>query len=145
MPAQRTTLLRCSRCTQKKPQEAFHRASTARGCQNYCKDCHREHGRERWARMTPMERTRRKKATHLKGLYGITLDEYDQIAAQQNGVCAICGNPEPHFGFLAVDHCHTTGSVRGLLCGPCNMGIGQLGEDAQRLEAAAAYLRKHLP
>jgi hypothetical protein len=84
--------------------------------------------------------------TNLKKSYGITIDDYDRMFEQQQGKCAICGSTESrtrrskHF---YVDHCHETGQVRGLLCGPCNTGIGNLGDDLGRLEQAVLYLRKH--
>lgn len=65
------------------------------------------------------------------------------------GVCAICGKPETHgngkssIKLLAVDHCHTTGKIRGLLCHKCNLGIGHLDDSIDRLEAAINYLEKH--
>lgn len=79
----------------------------------------------------------------LKHRYGITLEAYEHMLAEQNGVCAICKRPN-HAGFrLAVDHCHETGDVRGLLCGDCNRGIGSLGDSSDRLRAAAMYLEKY--
>lgn len=54
--------------------------------------------------------------------YGLTQEQFDKLLATQEGRCAICGDPfnrTPH-----VDHCHTTGRVRGLLCAPCNTGLG---------------------
>lgn len=61
----------------------------------------------------------------------------------QGGVCAICKGPEtkPNAKYLAVDHDHATGAVRGLLCNNCNRAIGLLGDDAERLIAGADYLR----
>jgi hypothetical protein len=59
----------------------------------------------------------------------------------QNGVCAICKEPCPTGKWLAVDHCHTTNAVRGLLCTKCNMGIGLFNDSVERLEATIAYLR----
>lgn len=62
--------------------------------------------------------------------YGISLEEYDQMLSDQNGVCAICLLPEiikstqGRTKSLAVDHCHTTGKVRGLLCINCNTSLG---------------------
>lgn len=85
----------------------------------------------------------------LKRVYGISLAEYADIAAKQNNKCAICFNPETQFRgnrlrALAVDHCHTTGKVRGLLCSDCNTGIGKLKDDPKILQSAIRYLEKHL-
>ncbi len=83
-----------------------------------------------------------------KKKYGITPEQYDELLALQRGVCAICGQPERsktrngHVKALAVDHDHETGEVRGLLCDNCNRGLGHFKDDAERLAAAVAYLRK---
>jgi hypothetical protein len=71
--------------------------------------------------------------------YGLTVDAYDALLAEQGGCCAICGDP-PGKRPLAVDHDHETGDVRGLLCLPCNTGLGLFRDDLERLAAAAAYL-----
>lgn len=73
-------------------------------------------------------------------LYGPEAD-YDKMFADQNGVCKLCGKPPKVGGkSLHVDHCHKTRRVRGLLCGPCNGAIGQLGDDLAGLRRAARYL-----
>jgi hypothetical protein len=62
----------------------------------------------------------------------------------QGGGCAICGSDEIR-GFgkrLAIDHCHFSAKVRGILCGNCNRGIGAFANEPERLDAAAAYLRR---
>lgn len=57
----------------------------------------------------------------LKSLYGITLEEYDRLLAKQNGVCAVCLRaPYGKYKWLYVDHDHSTGKIRGLLCLRCN-------------------------
>lgn len=65
------------------------------------------------------------------------------MVAEQEGRCAVCGR-EPSGDrwdrSLHVDHDHETGAIRGLLCGPCNRGIGLLGDSADRIAAALAYL-----
>ncbi len=79
--------------------------------------------------------------------FGLTPDDYDQMLAEQGGVCAICCRPErstnPQSGEpkrLAVDHCHKTGRVRGLLCAPCNKAIGAFDESEELLCRAITYL-----
>lgn len=71
------------------------------------------------------------------------------LANQGGCCCAICGKPETaknQYGIknLAVDHDHTTGQVRGLLCMQCNQMIGKAGDNPDVLEAAAQYLRSRL-
>lgn len=74
-----------------------------------------------------------------KYTYGITNEDYDQLLAQQDGVCAICGNL-PGKQVLEIDHDHATGLVRGLLCHKCNVGIGFLNDDTVVLHKAIEYL-----
>ena len=79
--------------------------------------------------------------------FGISQGVYDFLFKRQNGVCAICKNPETatrdgKVKWLAVDHCHTSMRIRGLLCAACNTGIGQMLDDAARLRAAADYVEK---
>lgn len=81
------------------------------------------------------------KNRQLKTLYGITLADFEQMLAEQNGLCKICNQPEEGKS-LCVDHCHTTGVVRGLLCGHCNRGLGYFRDDIGRLEKAIEYLKE---
>jgi len=77
-------------------------------------------------------------ATRTQRTYGITGDDYWKLYAAQDERCAICRVARGVTKRLAVDHDHTTGEVRGLLCGPCNQLIGRLGTEA--LLRAARYL-----
>lgn len=78
--------------------------------------------------------------------YRMTIVEYDALADQQGHVCAICRQPESERTAtgdprrLAVDHCHETGEIRGLLCGACNKGLGYFKNNRQRLIDAVKYL-----
>lgn len=72
--------------------------------------------------------------------HGLTPEYYGLLLRAQKGVCAICGEP-PKKRRLAIDHCHKTGRIRGLLCGRCNTGIGNLRENPRVLRAAIAYLQ----
>lgn len=86
---------------------------------------------------------------YLQRQYSITIGQYDSMLAAQGGVCAICAEPDPTGKELAVDHDHACcpdpakscgKCVRGLLCWPCNVGIGHLRDDPKILTAAAEYL-----
>lgn len=78
----------------------------------------------------------------LKRKYKLTSEEYDRILAAQDGKCAICYRPPDDDRVLAVDHCHRTGKVRGLLCGLCNRALGCLGDDTTLLYRAIDYLER---
>jgi hypothetical protein len=84
-----------------------------------------------------------------KRTYGITVTEYNEILLSQQGVCAICSKPETSIDHrtkqirnLAVDHCHSSGKVRGLLCSRCNVAMGQLKDDITVLQSAISYLQR---
>ncbi len=86
----------------------------------------------------------------LKRKYGITLQDYEIIHEKQNGECAICNSPETtiekstgNIRRLAVDHCHVTGKVRGLLCAACNTSLGKFKDSPDILSKAIAYLNHH--
>jgi hypothetical protein len=79
---------------------------------------------------------------NLPRLYGITAEDYDQMVAAQNGLCACCGGPPNKKGGLCVDHDHNSMKVRELLCDRCNIAISYL--ESPQVEIWQAYLRKHL-
>lgn len=81
------------------------------------------------------------KSIDLRKEYGIDLAEYRRMHEAQGGVCAVCGDP-PRTRALAVDHCHSTGAIRELLCHQCNTAIGLAKESPERLLALIDYLRK---
>ncbi len=91
-----------------------------------------------------IRRPRNVRDTQLKKHYGITLADWEAMYLAQGGVCAVCKATETdkssRYANLAVDHCHTTGKVRGLLCNACNRAIGFLRDDPQIARALAAYL-----
>ena len=85
---------------------------------------------------------------HALRQFNMSVADYDEMFEAQDGDCALCGRPEtrknPKTGEvlrLAVDHCHVTGRVRGLLCCNCNTGLGKLGDTPEALEKALAYVR----
>ena len=76
---------------------------------------------------------------HLERNYGISKAEYIRMLLDQEGVCAICKQP-PTKKELAVDHDHKTNKVRGLLCIPCNLGLGYFKDNPELVRTAANYL-----
>jgi hypothetical protein len=91
------------------------------------------------------------RGTRLLRNYGLTNDDYISMFESQIGLCSICGEQQQgvtkdgEARFLCVDHCHSTGKVRELLCVKCNAGLGQFRDNPNFLTRAANYLIKHQP
>lgn len=81
--------------------------------------------------------------SHLTYHYGMSLAEYDRMLAQQGHRCAICPNTPTEKQSLAVDHCHITLKIRGLLCASCNNGLGRFRDSFDNLLNAAKYIQIH--
>jgi len=124
----------CLKCKVLKPDDRFspHKRGS-QGLSYACKPCRVEEQRQRRAAWSPAER-------HSKDLwkrYRLTLQQYEAMHVAQEGRCLIC---DKRSNRLEVDHDHTTGRVRGLLCGNCNKAIGLLGECTTNLDRAIDYL-----
>jgi len=79
----------------------------------------------------------------LKRAFGIDFEDYAYMFEAQRGCCAICGRHQDEFKkALHVDHNHVTGQIRGLLCFPCNRGLGRFGDTKPLLLKAIKYLEK---
>jgi hypothetical protein len=83
--------------------------------------------------------------------FGVDANRYQEMLREQDGVCAICSQPERapdgssgKIKDMAIDHDHATGAVRGLLCSTCNRALGLFRDDKALLNAAVVYLDKHL-
>ena len=81
---------------------------------------------------------------YLKKKYGISVYQYNKLLKQQKRCCAICGkNQKGERRNFAVDHCHKTGIVRGILCNYCNSRLLKyLGDDIPRAKGLVRYLKK---
>lgn len=146
----------CFRCKEVLPSSEFTQdPRVVSGLKSYCKKCCREDAAERLAKdrdrinarirayrkrtYTP-ERTRKR---HILHKYKLSYDAYLALLASQGGQCAICRAEEAGGrGNWHVDHDHTTGAVRGLLCAKCNVGIAQFGDSPDLMLLAVAYLRE---
>lgn len=84
----------------------------------------------------------RQRKYQLRDKYGITEEDYQNLLDRQKGLCVICSTDKPtgKWKVFAVDHCHHTGHVRGLLCNECNRGMGLLKDNSELLRKAAEYL-----
>ena len=117
---------RCARCREELPLDKFYRQGTRRGGKGgYCKKCVSEYGKQEWWR---------------GWMYGLTREQFASMQLQQNGLCAICGRPPKENTILHVDHDHSSGAVRGLLCGPCNRMLGLSRDSTETLRNAIQYL-----
>lgn len=128
----------CNKCNEIKDLHKFcKKKNTKDGHENRCKLCSQ-------ANMNIWRSKNKDKVqtTNLKR-YGITSQDYQEMFDAQLGSCAICKRIKTkETKTLCVDHCHTTGKVRGLLCHDCNTGIGKLQDSETILTEAILYLRK---
>lgn len=118
----------CTMCDEFKPWTEFSpRKEVPSGHTSSCRKC-------RNARYARQNRARR-----YERVYDITLEKYEELLKKQDGVCGICKQPQSTL--LCVDHNHDTGEVRGLLCTPCNRGLGLLGDTIINIQNAYDYLK----
>lgn len=147
---------RCTHCKVIKPTNQFYRNARKKdGLSSDCRDCLLAYSRSENAKAARQKRDKelpaqrksdRTRRGHWGQRYGISTDEYWRMNADQCGLCAICGTQETGRSnnggvrLLAVDHCHKTGKIRGLLCGKCNRIIGELGDDMSLFRRFVTYL-----
>lgn len=128
----------CSCCETTKIIENFSLdLKTPSGRRRYCKECESDKSKEQFKK----HRNRIRNNT-LKRRFGISLENYNSMLEEQNGVCAIC-KLLPTKTFLSVDHNHKNGKVRKLLCQNCNAGLGMFKENVEFLKTAIEYLKNH--
>ena len=124
----------CTKCDITKPRTDF--TPTLK----VCKPC-----RNKQKADYKLNHPERVKRSQLKGLlkkkFNITIEEYDHILESQNHVCKICSQTCTQNHRLSIDHDHTTGKVRGLLCNPCNVGLGRFNDNIDLLDRAIQYLK----
>ena len=130
----------CKNCKETKDETEFYKQGIRNGKQRdgyqpYCKICTRLN--------TKKNSSPQKRRYHMMNFkFGITKETYDELVIKFP-VCAICKSEfkknEPH-----LDHCHTTGKIRGLLCGGCNIGLGMFKDNSDYLIEASNYLIKSL-
>lgn len=139
----------CRRCNRDLGVTEFGRNKRASdGIKTYCRACDAALNRAKYQRdpahalaksqQRHRENPDRRKSITLKMRYGITLENWNALLAQQNFACAVCETRDP--GKWHTDHCHSTGIVRGILCDRCNPMLGYARDNADTLMKAVKYL-----
>jgi len=110
------------------------------GCR--CLECTRLNTERayRWRKKNPNKHSNLLHKSNLKLKFGITIDNYEEMLRDQHGRCAIC-RCLPKNKRLAVDHCHKTGAIRGLLCASCNQMLGRGKDNSNTFKRAIQHLK----
>ena len=98
----------------------------------------------RWRQKNPEKYAASLRKHDLKRHYGITPTDWDTLFLSQGSCCAVCKSSDPgrKSGHWSTDHCHKEGKVRGILCNGCNIALGHIKDDPDRLRLLAEYLEK---
>lgn len=129
----------CTKCNKTLPLTSFHKnRSNKGGLRLQCKYCRNASYRS-WRKANP-HKVREQK---YKNRYGISITEYNSLLKRQEYSCKICGINSPgRRNYFFVDHCHSTGRVRGLLCDNCNKGLGHFKDNISTLKMAIKYIKR---
>ncbi len=140
----------CKHCNLEKPIEEFAWSSKIRGYKkNYCKKCANKMRDNKRKSDSKEKKWLKDKVNKLRRNFKLEYKEYLEMIVIQDNKCKICGNEETiktHSmdsipKHLAVDHCHNTGKIRGLLCMRCNTILGKVNEDEDLLKKMIHYLQ----
>ena len=136
---------KCTTCGELKSVASFYKRSASKdGISNKCKYCD-------LSAQKKYRSSGKSISNHRKYKYGLTDEKFLAILSEQGSKCAICGikldfkprDNKHRIGKLNIDHCHTTGKVRGFLCMKCNAGLGLFNDDFKTVYRAYKYLSKH--
>jgi len=140
---------KCPKCNRDLETSNFHKSSIRNdGLQLWCKECGLAHKKYAYHTTRKMPVRMLSRETQLRK-YGLSIKDYDELLYSQDGKCDICKRVPTKGGnqfvknFLVIDHDHSNGKVRGLLCSECNLGISKFEENEQFLLNAIKYLNKH--
>lgn len=129
----------CRKCQIEKPLSDYHNLTKSKdGKRNICKSCislsQKQHFQKHHGKI---------KDKNLKRVYGISLQQFNEMLEKQDRKCGICENDLDGKLLTHIDHCHTTGKIRAILCHYCNTGLGLFKESPDLLAKATKYLKKH--
>jgi len=136
----------CAKCRLEYPLNEFPRYRDARDGRYYhrpyCRLC-RNHKQKEYIQHHPEQvEPKYLRQRYLKHVYKMTVEDYNKFLITQGGACAICRTTDPgRYANFCVDHDHTTGMIRGLLCQKCNQAIGLLQDSPKNCKQAAKYLQ----
>lgn len=132
---------KCKTCKETKPAQAFYKNNeNSDRLASSCRDCARE-ADKKWRAKNPEKVIAYNIKNRLRIKFNLSVEDYDSMLKKQKGVCAICKKSCKSNRQLAVDHCHKTGKIRGLLCMKCNNALGGFEDNTQLLTRAIAYLK----
>ena len=141
----------CAKCKTPKDLNSFNLARKRKDGRNpYCKECRRTERQstryqdylKKYTRCVLEKNPQYNRQVLVKSKYGLTLDQIEDIFTLQGRKCLICGVTDIPSDKWAVDHDHSTGEVRGILCKKCNSGIGFLGDSIDTILNAYNYLAR---
>ena len=139
--ANTATHKKCPICEELKERSEFHKwKSRQDGLAAYCKKCTSKKSKD-WQNQNPekLPTLEEKRIYNRKKNFGISEEQYEQMLVDQNNQCAIC---KKEIGWeAAVDHCHTTNKVRGLLCRKCKLGLGGFKDNIETIRKAILYVK----
>lgn len=134
-------LKHCGKCSRDLPLTAFAKNKAKKdGLQERCTECRNKHyvAKGKFTKKPPTKEQKRKQVIRS---YGLTEEEFNTMLKNQGHKCAICGTTDWGRPSPSIDHCHTTGKVRGLLCNNCNRALGLFKDNPETLKRAAEYLK----
>lgn len=135
---------RCPICGELKDRSEFYKwKSRQDGLTAYCKSCFNKKNKG-WQKENPdkLPTLDERRDINRKRNFGLTGEQYDQMLVDQNNQCAICKSKIKREA--AVDHCHVTNKIRGLLCRKCNLGLGAFKDNADTIRKAIEYVKKNM-
>lgn len=140
----------CTKCKTTKPTSEFWKSGNKKkdgthSLRGYCIECGTTDRLKRYHEEDGKEKQKQRSFKSLMKQYGISVEHYEQEREQQQHRCKIClahEDTQPHKR-LYVDHCHTTGKYRGLLCQKCNTGLGMFKDSVESLNNAIEYINEN--
>ena len=128
----------CTKCKQEKDKSQYHKLKLGKdGLNPVCTECRNKFQRA--------NRELNGYRSQIKYMYGLSYTDYLNLIEKQNGVCIGCESPfyveNDSLSIPCVDHCHTTGKVRGILCKRCNLALGYVKDNPNTLESLLLYLQ----